>query len=539
LIKPRHVILCIILVLGVWALLPPRDKSKAAAHIGSDPSRTKNVPATVKYVLRVNPGPLYLPGIVPENSTKPIAGMQKVADAFEKLYPDTRIEFIGVNGEAREWVVTQLTSGQAPDILQTNVEDVWQDIQKPWYVPLDKFYDAPNPFIPKGQPGSEKWWDSFKYPVPTRGTMAPDGHMYCIVLDMIETGIYYNKTLFNRLRLSEPRDWNEFLHIQKVIKDAGYTPLLVDRTCLADWGVDLIFEQFYGDLRDVMDLNYDPRRGEYLHGYLDWDELVFLHDKGFFTPGDQRWNEVWRTIREWRPYMSKELNPQGTDFVKSFATQKGAMYWSHSMTVTRLENARLDFQYGIFYLPPITQSYSRFARGKDMCVIGGSGMQYCVTNSAVSDTPASPNFQDRIDKSERLKRVIAFLQFLTTPENCNLVVNEQVALLPNIKGVEPHPPLKPFDEFLKRHYSMTKWLYTFDNQWNQVLIRMLELYANDGIEREDFIKVLEQDLERATKRLVKRKALDTTPFEKVWNDRAEARKQFTGLPTTAPADDAK
>jgi hypothetical protein len=77
---------------------------------------------------------------------------------------------------------------------------------------------------------------------------------------------------------------------------------------------------------------------------------------------------------------------------------------------------------------------------------------------------------------------------------------------------------------------MTKWLYTFDNQWNQVLMRMLELYANDGIEREDFIQVIEQDLERATKRLVKRKAIDTTPFENVWDARAEARKQFSDLP---------
>jgi hypothetical protein len=84
--------------------------------------------------------------------------------------------------------------------------------------------------------------------------------------------------------------------------------------------------------------------------------------------------------------MSKELNPQGTEMIKTFATGKGAMYWSHSMTVTRLENAKLDFSYGIFYLPPITQSFSPYARGKDMCVIGGSGMQYCVTNSSVSDT---------------------------------------------------------------------------------------------------------------------------------------------------------
>jgi hypothetical protein len=63
---------------------------------------------------------------------------------------------------------------------------------------------------------------------------------------------------------------------------------------------------------------------------------------------------------------------------------------------------------------------------------------------------------------------------------------------------------------------------------------MLELYANDGIEREDFIKVLEQDLERATKRLVSRKAIDTTPFQKVWDERAEARRKFSDLPADAP-----
>jgi ABC-type glycerol-3-phosphate transport system substrate-binding protein len=529
-IKPRHLILCVILMLGGWALLPPSDKKKEVARIGSAPIDKSTLPPTVKYVLRVNPGPLYLPGIVPENSKKPIRGMQTVADAFQEKFPDTRIEFVGVSGESREWVVTQLTGGQAPDILQTNVEDVWQDIQKDWYVPLDKWYDEPNPYIPEGQPGHEKWWDAFKYATPTRGTMAPDGHMYCIVLDMIETGIYYNKTLFNQLGLREPKDWNEFLELQRKLKAAGYTPMLVDRACLADWGVDLIFEQYYGELREILDLNYDPRRGEYLHGYLDWDELVFLHAQGFFTERDPRWHEVWRTIREWRPYMSKELNPQGTDMVKSFATKKGAMYWSHSMTVTRLENARLDFSYGIFYLPPITQSFSPYARGKDMCVIGGSGMQYCVTNSAVSDVDATQPFRERIEQSERLKRVIAFLQFLTTAENCRTVVNEQVALLPNIKGVDPHPPLKPFDEFLQRHYSMTKWLYTFDNQWNQVLMRMLELYANDGIERDDYIQVLDQDLDRATRRLVKRKSIDTTPFQKVWDERAESRKKFTDLP---------
>jgi ABC-type glycerol-3-phosphate transport system substrate-binding protein len=526
LIKLRHLILVVILGLSVWALIPPADSSKGG--LGTAPSAGNARPPRVKYVIKFNPGPLYLPGIVPENSDKPIQGIAKVGEAFEKLYPDTKIEFIGVPGDVREWLVTQLSSGQAPDVIQINVEDVWQDIQKNWYLKLDKYLDEPNPFVPKGQPGSVKWWDMFKYPVPTRGTMAPDGHMYCIVLDMIETGIFYNKNIFKRLGLHEPKDWVEFLDLQKKIKDAGITPMLLDRTNLADWGVDLIFYQVYNQLRDLMDLDYDPRRGEYLHGYLDWDELIFLHDRGFFTPQDQRWQEVWRILKDWRPYLSKELNGQGTNFVKNFVTQKAAMYWSTSMMVNRLmADPDRAFDFGIFYLPPIPKSYSRFCNGAPQCVIGGSAMQYTVTNTAWSDT-GNP------DTSQRLKRVIAFLQFLTTPKNCDTVVNEQIALLPNIKGVEPHPELKKFDQILQRHYSMTKWFFTFDPQWDQVLMRMLELYLNDGIDRAHFIRIIEKDMNRAAARITERKSLDVDAFWKVWNQRKEMRKQFEDLPTTQP-----
>jgi len=77
----KYFILAIILALYVYALLPPA-KGEKQAHLGSDPNRNKDKPASVKYVLRINPGPLYLPGVIPENSKTPIEGIQKVADTF-------------------------------------------------------------------------------------------------------------------------------------------------------------------------------------------------------------------------------------------------------------------------------------------------------------------------------------------------------------------------------------------------------------------------------------------------------------------------
>jgi raffinose/stachyose/melibiose transport system substrate-binding protein len=517
----------VIIAVAVWALLP-RSDAKGTIRLGTDPAHVQNLPPSVKYVIRMHPG-AYLPGLMPDNVGQPLKGLNIVAAEFEKRFPDTRIEFVGVPSGMREWLVTQLSSGQAPDIVQVNVEEVWQDVQKNWYVPLNKYLEAPNPFVENGQPGSEKWWDLFKYPIPTRGTCAPDGNFYCITTDMIETGIYYNKDIFQKLGLDEPKDWSEFLEIQKKIRQAGYVPTLVERAAFTDWGIDLTFYQVYSEIADLLDLRYDPRSGDYLKGYLDWDELAFLHSKGFFSPQDPRWVQTFRILKDWRQYMGKNL--ASNEMLKSFVTQRGAMLWSHSMVVNRLaRDPDVSFKWGVFYLPPIPKSFNRFCSGREQCVIGGSGMQYEISNSALKDTPANLPMHERMKRSERLKRVVAFLQFLTTPRNADTVVNEIVALVPNIKGAEFHHELKPFHEFLQRDYSMTKWYYTFDLQFDEVLLRMFELYLNDGISEPEFLDWMQRNLDWACEKVAKRKNLDFQALQTEWDKRAEMRKSIRDLP---------
>ena len=520
--------------LSVWALLPPRGEGNdgATIRLGTDPAHLDNAPPSVKYKLRVHPGS-YLPGLMPDNVGHPLTGLAEVVEAFEKLYPDTRIEFTGVPAGRREWLVTQLSSGNAPDIVSVNVEDVWQDIQKNWYIPLTDYLDKPNPFAAPGQPGSRRWWDMFKYIIPTRGTCAPDGNFYCITLDMIETGVFYNKDMFDQLGLQEPKDWIEFLAIQKKIGEAGYVPMLVDKQMFTDWGVDLTFYQVYSDLSDLLDLRYDPRSGDYLKGYLDWDEIAFLHTKGFFSPDDPRWVATFRILKHWRKYMGPELG-FNEQMLKSFLTHRGVMFCSVSSLVNRLtRDPDVDFRWGIFYLPPIPRSFNKYCAGRDQCVIGGSGMQYEVTNSAIRDTPANMPFAQRMEKSERLKRAIAFLQFLTTPKNTDHVVNEVCQLLPNIKGADFHPELAPFDGFLQRHYSMTKWYFTFDLQFDEVFLRMFELYLNDGLSEKEFLGWMERNLDTACENVIRRKELDLKPLQAEWDKRVAMRKGVKDLPAKA------
>jgi raffinose/stachyose/melibiose transport system substrate-binding protein len=507
----RHISLAAILALSAWALWPP----------ASTPELDEEARAGVsaKYHIRMAPG-VYMPGTRPMDVGGKLKALTQVAAAFNKKYPDTVIDFVDVP-QTREYLVTQLMGEQAPDIININVEDVWQDVQKGWYVPLDKYLEAPNPFLA----GNKQWWDQFKYQAISRGKAAPDGKMYCITLDMIETGIFYNKDIFRKLGVLPPRDWIDFLRIQDRIQKAGYTPMLVDEGALADWGVDLFFDQLYREIRPAIDLKKDPKRDAYMKGYLDWDEIAFLYRKGFFSKQDPRWREVFRLLKDWRRYFVKDFGSANME--RNFITQKGAMYWSSSFTVNKLSrDPNLGFDWDVFYLPAMPRSFNRFANSYPMCVIGEAATQYSVTNSAINDT-------GNAETSEKLKRVVAFLQFMTLPENTDKVVNEIVALMPNILGVKTHPELHRFQQILERDYAMSKWMFTFDLRFNEIWTRMLFLYLQGGITEDEFIDWVDKNVGLASETIIRRKKLDLAPLEAKWQQTAELRKHMEGLPDAA------
>ncbi len=524
--------LSLLVILGAavvlfWPERPPAAPDAAASV----------APAEHTFVIRLAAPQSYLPGSLPQGVGQPLQGLTRVVADFEARFPDTRVEIIAVPIE-REFLVTQLSGGAAPDIVAVNVEDVWVDAQKQWYVPLDGFLEQPNPFVvAKGDPhapGARQWWDMFVYQAITRGKAAPDGNNYCISLDMVETGIFYNKTLFAAHGLRPPENWTEFLALLQRAKELGQTPLLTNVDSLADWGADLVFDQFYRELLPGIDVKQDdPVRAAYLQGYLDPEELAFLQRQGFFTRRDPRYVEVWRKLGELRPYLTKDINNQ--DFVREFVTQKAAMIWNGSWFVYRLHaDKQLGFDWGVFYPPPMFPADSPYASGLPMCVIGGVGNQLEVTNSALSDTDPALPFAERMARSRRLQRVVALLQFICLPENTDRIVNEFQAFVPNIVGVPTHPQLDPFVEILKRRYTTTKWTYSFDLRFTDILKRTLHLYLTDAITLDEFMRWQEGNVATASGNFVQRMNFDFAPLQQEWDRLAPVRAGFRDLPTPPP-----
>ncbi|MBK2240641.1 hypothetical protein IBE03_09855, partial [Francisella tularensis] len=134
-----------------------------------------------------------------------------------------------------------------------------------------------------------------------------------------------------------------------------------------------------------------------------------------------------------------------------------------------------------------------------------------MTNAAISDTGNAAT-------SKKLQRCVQFLQFATTPQNSDRVVNEVTAFMPNIVDSTTKPELASFVENLEKHpYTTTKWMYTFDLRFSEIHSRMLYLYLVDGIDEDEFMDWTQKNVDAAASTVVRRKQLDLKPLEASWD----------------------
>jgi len=122
---------------------------------------------------------------------------------YERLYSNVDIQFVSnVVGDYDIWLTTQMIARRAPDIVWEQADVLWSQTNKGWWISLDPYLEKPNRYVP----GNRRWLDLL-YEEPTEARRAPDGHMYVVPLDLVETGIYYNKRIFREVGIEPPETW--------------------------------------------------------------------------------------------------------------------------------------------------------------------------------------------------------------------------------------------------------------------------------------------------------------------------------------------
>jgi len=362
---------------------------------------------------------------------------QKIADQYNASQDKVKIKIVKKSaGDYRTWLLSQLASGNVPDIVMT--ESTWASIDKEngYIEDLTPYLDQVNPYT------GEKWLNSFEedYMKITQDPNNSD-HWNTIPTVTVSTRMYYNVEMFNEYGISLPtEDWTfeEFITINNQFIDLGITPFVMANSAQTDylvhWINDLLNAQILDELYTSMDLNNNNN--------IEMNELTraILTDEIDFS--DPEYLEGIRIIKEkWLPIWNRDFNSRSISQAHDgFLRQDNPMFFNGSWTVSGTELCLDDkvegtsftrFDYRAVPFPRLTrQTTSHITAEMDIVPeLGSPAFLYAIP----SITKHRKTFDHALD----------FLRFLTAPENFKLFVDETYDI-PIIKGVEANDKIHDF-----------------------------------------------------------------------------------------------
>jgi raffinose/stachyose/melibiose transport system substrate-binding protein len=308
--------------------------------------------------------------------TEDTAAYAKVIEAFNKKYPDIKVEFKpSKNTEYNTILNTALQSGEGPDIIHLRPYAPGIALADAGYIePLDDVKGLD--IFPEAALAASK------------GT---DGKQYGVPLNMSTTQVFYNKKIFKDLGLEAPKTWDEFIDLNKKIKKEGITPIALGSK--EGWLLSAAHGIF----------------GPAHYGGNDFVEKITKGETDFNSP--EFVNSI-KAMDELKAYFPANYEGLGMEDIRTlFFTEKAAMFpmGSWEIEVVRGMNPNLDF--GFFPMPS--------AVGKTPTVTAWVDGSYAVNAN-----------------SKHKEEAKKFMEFLTTKEFGELFTKEfkMISAIPGVKS---------------------------------------------------------------------------------------------------------
>ena len=350
------------------------------------------------------------------NNPIPHNMIEVLAKEYTEAHPGTEIEVIRKpsNVADHEWIVTQQAGGTIPHIVWSHSFWIQDEIEKGWWVALDPYFEQPNPYVAAGDPGSARWLDQF-YEIPTEAKRLQDGKLYVVPIDLVTTFFFYNKDLFTAAGVEPPTTYGEWIEVQKKLQASGVIP-----NGRINWYNSQIGAMLYAKKEEQ--INKDG-------GVASLEEVACAIETGLYRATDPEYAEWMRMVQELTQYLAPDWAVEGADFARKFLNKEIAVLEDGSWRFGLLRaDPLVDFEWGSFYAPTITETDSAFATGKTAPPIGGA-------------TAAQWAVASRTEKDGLTPLAIDFLRFVTAPQNASRMIQELGQFLPNIKGVEVNADL--------------------------------------------------------------------------------------------------
>lgn len=367
---------------------------------------------------------------------------EPLMNAFKAKYPNVTVDYTYAPPVADyvEKLSTLLYSGAAPDVFYMCLENR-EDLIKGGYA-LDL--------------SEESYMKDGTIPDSVKTTYGMDGKAYSLAVDCWVGGVFYNKTIFEKLSLSEPKTWDEFLTVCQTLKDAGYVPLLDN---CQDAAVN-----FPAPLFGAQIVSKNPT----------FTQEVYEGKKTFA----QGWTEpltMWSQLIE-KGYVNADMvGITSDDIVTQFATEQTAMILSGSWNCNTIDQINPELKYECMGIPGTEKVYYNGAINVGMCI-----------NSKAANTEIAKAFLNFCASPEGLKAQDGYGGFLVASGYETEVRPELADAVKAVKAGEFHIPMgdwMSYTESLRLTYlaslqDMLIGKITAEQAANNLDVKLAEVSAN-------------------------------------------------------------
>ena len=425
----KKVSLFLCLVLSASLLAGCGSSSSSTSSTTGDATKTDK-PVTLKLIHYLTEKPK-------------IQALQNEADNFTKKNPNIKIEIESMSLDQYANVLKmKLAAGDAPNIMFGSPKS-YKDI-----VTSGNILDLTNQdFVKRIDP---------KF----IANVTMDSKVYGIPMDLMPSGVFYNKDIFKSAGVAIPTTWAEFVKVCETLKGKGITPIAAGYKDLASIGGGCYTEIYGNPLAKMPDFRQEVMDGK--------TKLADLPEFKSFLQRFQTRNK----------YVNSDALQVGVDRAEQmFATGKTAMIVLGSWGIGAIRADNPTGNFGVFMFPSADKA-------EDNAMSTGTDDTFML--SAHADNQAAS---------------LKFFDYMTSTEGASQWAQD-VQVLSAITGAKA-TKLDPMAQDLSDIYSTGKvvnWLSAQDfyGQYNDIWMKKLQEFAfspaNTNIDK--FIKGWDSEFDK-------------------------------------------
>lgn len=425
----------------------------------------------------------------------------------------------GQDEEVSEWLIKRVNTETMPAISFS-----WSRFtDRDYYMNLNDVMMIPNQFVEDGEEGSDAWKDMFpEYLWKQKEQVDAKGNIIAVPITLnpgSATCWFYNKAIYDKFDLSVPNNWTEFLENASKIKGTGVDSdgNIVEYSSIAPYGI----EKSINANNWVNTFSIGPSFAAYLMKNTDLDqngdgsvseaEQLRGVTKNYFSPeSEAQYGAVARDYyKACKDYYANYLSEGwiNTDWQTKWNQGTVGMInngvWQFKNELNA-EAVHESWDFGMFPAPLADSSVSQYALDFEM-----SEGPYQSTSSLFVNI-----MKDGIKGNKSvLKNAILFLQYLTTVDSVNLIIEEHGAELGAVNNTTPNEKLSEY--WLDQKFPIVpncEWPDAFTVTQNSYLNANFSKWVKGEIDDATFYAAVDKYQKAGAEEYIESLGLDTSEW---------------------------